>query len=211
MHSLSLLIRVSVLASLFSVSLSCGKNTRRSHAPIQACEPRQFFSLSGNMCHFCASLHRDDSLQRVKCLLVYYYWGFHSHKTYIQRRGCHEKNSNESPCKSDKRKYLTVKVINGAVKQRPVKYISSHFLRRISNEASDSLQFLKEWNFTQSIIDFSPSQNKTECSYSNSCYKCSVRSYKGIQKRIIHPCQAFNSRVMRAELMGEQTDLLSHI
>ena len=110
-----------------SVSLSYGKNTWRSHAPIQACEHRQFFSLSGNVCHFSASLHRDGSLQRVKYLLVYYYWGFHSHKTYIQRRGCHEKNSNESPCKSDKRKYLTVKVINGAVKERPVKYISPHF------------------------------------------------------------------------------------
>ena len=138
---------------------------------------RQFFSLLVNVCYFYESLHRGNNLKKVKYVLVYYYWGFHGHKRYIQRRSCHKKVSNESPCKFDKRKwYLTVKVINGAVKQRPVKSISSLFsgelVMRPVTFSSSSVKFYP-------TTDFSLSQNKIEHSYSNSCYKCSIRSYEG--------------------------------
>lgn len=45
------------------------------------------------------------------------------------------KVSNKSLCKIDKRKYLTVNMINGAMRQRPMK---STFSQEISNEASSS-------------------------------------------------------------------------
>lgn len=94
-------------------------------------------SSTGNMYHIHEFLHREDNLNIVKYFLIYY-WGIHGNKKNIQGKS-NWKVPNKSLCKIDNRKYLTVNMINGAVRQRPMKSIfSPSFPRRFSNEASSS-------------------------------------------------------------------------
>lgn len=76
---------------------------------------------------------------------------------HVYKEGVVMRKTNESPCKSDKRKYLTVKVINGAVKQRPVKYISSHFsgelvMRPVTFSSSSNSEILPSQSLTSFLV-----------------------------------------------------------